>query len=194
MKSIEFYFDFASPNCYVALPKLKEMCAKRGARVTYCPMLLGGIFKATSDAPVARESHEYEYMAKNLGRISKKLGIPFNPPHERFPINSLRAIRGYYFAESHGKIEEYVPKIFEACWGLDCDISDPQNLKSIVDSLGLDYTNFLSFIELEETKQRLKKDTQDAYERGVFGAPTYFIDGDMYWGTPEILWYIDATI
>ena len=194
MRSIEFLYDFSSPNCYVALYKLREICEKRGITPKYTPLLLGGIFKVTNDAPVPKGSHEYNYMVQNLGRLSKDLGIGFNPPHERFPINSLRAMRGSYFAEAKGKAGEYISRVFEACWSLDCDISDPQNLRPYVESLGLDFHEFLSFIEKEDTKLKLRNDTDGAYKRGVFGAPTFFVDGiEMYWGTPEILWYIDRT-
>ena len=193
MRSIEFLYDFASPNCYVALYKLRKICEKRGITPKYRPLLLGGIFKVTNDAPVPKGSHEYNYMVQNLARLSKDLGISFNPPHERFPINSLRAMRGAYYAEAKGKLNEYISSIFEACWSLNCDISDPQNLKPYVESLGLDFHDFLLFIEKEETKLKLRNDTEEAYKRGVFGSPTFFIDGEMHWGTPEILWYIDVT-
>ena len=192
MQSIEFLYDFASPNCYVARYKLKEICDKRRITVKHTPVLLGGIFKATNDVPIPRGSLEYNYMNHNLARLSKDLGIGFDPPHERFPINSLRAMRGTYFAEEKGKLEEYILRVFEACWSLDKDISDVQNMKPIVESLDLDFSEFLSYIEKDETKLKLRNDTDAALKRGVFGAPTYFVDGkEMFWGTPEILWYID---
>lgn len=115
MRSIEFLYDFSSPNCYVALYKLREICEKRGITPKYTPLLLGGIFKVTNDAPVPKGSHEYNDMVQNLARLSKDLGIGFNPPHERFPVNSLRAIRGSYFAEAKGNTSEYISRMFEAC-------------------------------------------------------------------------------
>jgi 2-hydroxychromene-2-carboxylate isomerase len=192
MRSIEFLYDFASPNCYVVFYKLREVCERKGTTLKCTPLLLGGLFKITNDAPIPKEAPEYNYMMRNLARLSKGLGIGFNPPHDRFPINSLRAMRGSYFLEEKGKLDEYMSKVFEACWSLNIDISDPQNLKPCVESLGFDFNDFLSFIEKEETKLTLRNDTEKAYRRGVFGAPTFFIDDkEMYWGTPEVLWYID---
>ena len=194
MRSIEFLYDFASPNCYVAHYKLKEIYEKKGIALKYTPLLLGGLFKMTNDAAVPRGSHEYNYMVHNLARLAEGLGIGFNPPHERFPINSLKAMRGCYFAQEKGKKVEYITNVFEACWSLNQDISDPQNLRPIVESLHLDFNEFLAYVEKEETKLKLRNDVEAAYKRGVFGAPTFFIDEkEMFWGTPEVLWYIEKT-
>jgi 2-hydroxychromene-2-carboxylate isomerase len=188
---VEFLYDFSSSNCYVAYHKMREMKAKRGLDVRLIPLFLGGLFKATDDAPVPRGTNEYNYMVANLERISRALGIEFNFPHSSFPPNSVRALRGSYFAESKGRVDEYVSRIFKEYWVNGTDIYDHQSLGTIVASLGLDRNEFLEFIERDETKLRLRGETEKAYERGVFGAPTYFVDGRMYWGTPEVLWLLD---
>jgi 2-hydroxychromene-2-carboxylate isomerase len=190
MKQVEFLYDFSSPNCYVAYHKLREMSMKWKFELCLVPLFLGGLFKMTGDAPVPRGSNEYGYMVKNLERISRTIGIEFNFPHSTFPINSVRALRGSYFAESKGRVHDYVSGVFREYWVEGADISDPINLGRILESLGLDRDQFLEFIERDETKLRLRNDTNSAYERGVFGAPTYFVDGEMYWGTPEVLWYL----
>jgi len=190
LTQVEFLYDFSSPNCYVAYYKLREMCAKRKMDLRLVPLFLGGLFKMTDDGPVPRGSNEYNYMVKNLERISKVLGIELHFPHSLFPVNSVRALRGSYFAEAEGRIDDYVPRVFWEYWAKGTDISDPANLGRIVESLGLDRSRFLEFIEREETKLRLREDTSRAYERGVFGSPTYFVDGVMYWGTPEVLWFL----
>ena len=194
MKQVEFLYDFSSPNCYVAYHKLRDMSAKWEFELRLVPLFLGGLFKMTDDAPVPRGSNEYNYMVRNLVRISRIVGIEFNFPHSIFPINSVRALRGSYFAESKGRVHDYVSRVFEGYWVKGTDISDPVNLGRIVGSLGLDQDQFLEFIERNETKLRLRNDTNAAYERGVFGAPTYFVDGEMYWGTPEVLWFLDEQL
>ena len=194
MTEIEFLYDFASPNCYVAYHKLRELKTKRGIEVHLVPLFLGGLFKMTNDAPVPRGTNEYNYMVANLERISRTLGIEFNFPHSSFPPNSVRALRGSYFAESRGMVNDYVSKVFREYWVKGTDISDHQSLGGIVESLGPSKDEFLEFIEREETKLRLRKETERAYERGVFGSPTYFIDGKMYWGTPEVLWLLDQEL
>jgi len=130
-------------------------------------------------------------MVRNLERISETIGIELHFPHSLFPINSVRALRGSYFAESEGRTHEYVSRVFEEYWAKGTDISSTDNLGRIVESLDLDRSRFSEYIEREETKRRLRDETTAAYERGVFGSPTYFVDGVMYWGTPEVLWFLD---
>jgi 2-hydroxychromene-2-carboxylate isomerase len=188
---IEFLFDFASPNCYVLHGELRRFCKDHDLDLIYSPLFLGGLFKLTGDSALPKNSLEYNYMAKNLERFSKIINIPFKFSHERFPINSLKALRGYYYARDQGKDESYIRKVFESCWGLDEDITQVSVLRKIVESLGFDPEEYFSFIEKEETKQLLKNGTQKAFDRGVFGAPTVFLGGEMFWGTPgEVLWNI----
>jgi 2-hydroxychromene-2-carboxylate isomerase len=157
MSVVEFLYDFASPNCYVALAKVKELQKKGKIKsLTYTPVLLGGLFKSTNDGPLPKGTLEYNYMARNLERLSKNMRMKFKFSHERFPINSLASLRGSYFAKDAGKEEAYIQEIFDACWAEDKDITQNSILRSIVaDSLTLDFGQFLSFIEKDETKQRL---------------------------------------
>ena len=194
MKSIEFDFDFSSPNCYVALAKLDEIKKRKEVEVIYSPIFLGGLFKSTNDAPIPLGTLEFNYMERNLQRLSRKLGVGFHFSHERFPVNSLKSMRGFYFAKSLGRELEYLHRLFQACWADNLDIADGPTLKGIVESLGFDHSLYVEFTEKDETKQKLRADTQRALERGVFGAPTFFLDGEMYWGSPEVLWYLDTML
>lgn len=191
---VEFLYDFASPHSYVAFHKLREISSRLPLEVNYSPVFLGGIFKATNDAPLQAGTPEYNYMAKNLQRISKTLGIPFDFQHSTFPVNSLRPLRGTYFASSVGRLAEYIAAVFGAYWASGVDISDRTALGDIAGSLGLDRERFLRSTEDEAAKLRLREDTERALQRGVFGAPTYFVDGEMYWGPPEVLWYLEERL
>lgn len=191
---VEFLYDFASPHSYVAFHKLREISSRLPLEVNYSPVFLGGIFKATNDAPLQAGTPEYNYMAKSLQRISKTLGIPFDFQHSTFPVNSLRPLRGTYFASSVGRLAEYIAAVFGAYWASGVDISDRTALGDIAGSLGLDRERFLRSTEDEAAKLRLREDTERALQRGVFGAPTYFVDEEMYWGPPEVLWYLEERL
>jgi 2-hydroxychromene-2-carboxylate isomerase len=191
---IEFLYDFASPNCYVAYHKLKEMSPRVSFELHMIPLFLGGLFKITQDGPVPRGTNEYNYMVLNLEGLSNLIGVELNFPHSSFPPNSVRALRGSYFAESEGMLDEYVFRVFQEYWTRGADISDPQKLGQIAAHVGLGAKRFLEFIELDETKLRLRRETERAYERGVFGAPTFFVEGRMYWGTPEVLWFLEQQL
>jgi 2-hydroxychromene-2-carboxylate isomerase len=192
---IEFLFDFASPNCYVALAKLNEIRKERGGEleVAYSPVFLGGLFKMTNDSPVDPATSEFHYMENNLRRLSARLGIGYNFSRKRFPVNSLRAMRGFYFANSQDRADSYTDSVFRACWSEDHDISDKAVLLKLVQVLDLDSQKFEEFVEKDDTKLRLRDDTQRAFDRGVFGAPTFFVKGEMFWGSPEILWFLESS-
>ncbi|HYB04640.1 MAG TPA: DsbA family protein, partial [Nitrososphaerales archaeon] len=146
MRTIEFLFDFASPNCYVALAKIDELLRKNTKlEVAYLPVLLGGLFKLTSDAPIPTGSHEFNYMENNLRRLSKKLDVDFRFSRSRFPVNSLKAMRGYYLAQTSEKGAQYLHSIFRACWGNDLDISDLLILQKEIRAMGLDAQEFAEF-------------------------------------------------
>ena len=139
MRTIEFIFDFSSPNCYVALAKMDEIKKRKEIEVVYSPIFLGGLLKSTNDAPIPLGTLEFNYMERNLQRLSRKLGIGFHFSHERFPVNSLKSIRGYYSAKSLGKDHDYLHRLFRACWADNLDIADEATLKVIVELLELDY-------------------------------------------------------
>ena len=188
---VEFLYDFASPHCYVAFHMLRDIGSRMTIEVSYSPIFLGGIFKETNDAPLQAGSLEFDYMAKSLKRISKSIGIAFEFQHSTFPVNSLRALRGTYFATSEGRLVEYIRTVFGSYWASGVDISDQNALGKIAGSIGLDRDRFQRSTEDEAVKLRLKDDTQRALRRGVFGVPTYFVDGEMYWGSSEVLWYLE---
>ena len=117
MKTIEFNFDFSSPNCYVALEKLEEIKKRKEVEVIYSPIFLGGLFKSTNDAPIPLGTLEFDYMERNLQRLSRKLGVGFHFSHERFPVNSLKSMRGFYFAKSLGRDIEVPSSIVSGLLG-----------------------------------------------------------------------------
>jgi 2-hydroxychromene-2-carboxylate isomerase len=112
---------------------------------------------------------------------------------DSFPVNTVRSLRGVLYAKgvnAPSAAEKYVEDVFHAHWALGLDISNEQILAEIGRKY-FDEKMFLEYVQSQEAKDLLRKETDKALERGVFGAPTFFIDGEMYWGTPEILWYLE---
>ena len=153
--------------------------------------MVGGIFNSTN--PSVYESRKnpvkekLEYSQKDMDDWAKQRDIVFNWP-KIFPINSVKSMRGaFYFIDRNKDIEEYLEKVFKAYWTEGKDISSDACLNEIVTSLSIKADDFLEFIALPETKERLVKNTQELMDRKGFGSPTFFLEKeDMYFGNDRI--------
>lgn len=185
-KSLEFYFDFGSPTAYLAWRRLGQLQQQYDLEVVYRPMLLGGVFKATSNmSPVAIPA-KGDYMLKHdLPRFARRYGVTLNfNPH--FPINTLPLMRGAIAAEKQGCMNRYLDTVFPAIWVDGKNMGDPQVIAQVLEEGGLDAAALLAESQVPEVKQALIEDTEAAVARGVFGAPTFFMDGDMYFGQDRL--------
>ena len=153
--------------------------------------MVGGIFNSTN--PSVYESRKnpvkekLEYSQKAMDDWAKHRDIVFNWP-KIFPINSVKSMRGaFYFIDKNKDIEEYLEKVFKAYWTEGKEISSDVCLNEIVTSLSIKADDFLEFIALPETKERLVKNTQELMDRKGFGSPTFFLEKeDMYFGNDRI--------
>lgn len=184
---VEFYYDYGSPTAYLAWTQLPAICARHGASIVYEPMLLGGVFKAIgSNTPVAIKP-KGEWMFKDLARYAARYGVPFAMnPH--FIINTLATMRGAIWAKREGEIEPYNKAMFEAVWVAGRDMGDPDEIAAVVGEAGLDATAMAEAIQDPEIKQGLIDATEAAVARGVFGAPTMFVNGEMHFGQDRLDW------
>ncbi|HZZ32538.1 MAG TPA: 2-hydroxychromene-2-carboxylate isomerase [Phenylobacterium sp.] len=180
-KTVEFLFDFGSPASYLAYKRVPQMAERAGARVDYVPMLLGGIFKATGNASPATVPAKGRWMNADLARWAKRFGTPFqrNP---YFPINTLHLMRG-----ATGLIEDirffaYLEAVFDAMWRDARNLGEPTELAPVLRRAGLEADEFRALSERDDVKARLKATTERAVERGVFGAPTFFVGEEMFFG------------
>ena len=185
MHTLEIFWDFSSPFAYLGTTQADALAKRTGAKLVWKPMLLGGVFKTIGqvDAPVltwgeAKRLHTF----KDLNRWAEHYGVPFNFP-SRFPTNSLKALRAYLALpeEKRGAFRE---KTFRAYWAEDKDITDDATLRELIGE-GADET--LARTQQPEIKQALIDATNEAVKRGVFGAPTWIIDGEeLFWGQDRI--------
>jgi 2-hydroxychromene-2-carboxylate isomerase len=194
-RKIEFWFDFGSPASYLAWVQLPKIAAARGATIDWRPMLLGGVFQATSNRSPVEIPGKGKWMLQDLPRWAARYGAPYvRNPH--FPINTLTLMRGAVGlqAKSEGDFLKYVATIFPAIWERQLNMGDPAVVATVLKDAGFDPAAFVAMVGDPAVKDRLKAVTQGAVERGVFGAPTMFVDGQMHFGQDRLDFVADRLV
>ena len=186
-KTVEFYFDVGSPAAYLAFLRLPDICKAARATLDFKPMLLGGVFQATGNQSPMTVPAKGRYMVDDLERFARRHQLPFrhNP---YFPINTLTLMRvatGLQLRDP-ARLLPYLEAVYRAIWAEGRDMNDPAVVAAVLQGAGLDATALLALAGDPEVKERLKVATQEAVGRGVFGAPTFFVDGQMYWGQDRL--------
>jgi 2-hydroxychromene-2-carboxylate isomerase len=188
--TIEFIFDFGSPNAYLAYRALPPILARTGARLAISPCLLGGIFKATGNtAPTvafAPIKGKLEYEMLELRRFVAKHGIDKFRLNPHFPVNTLMLMRGLVAAREVGQEAGYLEMGLGGLWEEGLKLDDPEILARRIDSAGLDSASLLAAAQTDRVKLRLADNTAAAVARGVFGVPTFFVGGDMFFGKDRL--------
>lgn len=183
--TLEIYWDFSSPFGYLGATQAKKLAARTGATLIWRPMLLGGLFKTIgqADFPMATFSAaKQKHYMDDMDRWSAYWGVPFKFP-SRFPLNTVKAMR-VYLALPESERDGYRDRTFEAFWGHDKDISSDAVLAELI---GANAQEVLAKTQDPAIKQELIDCTNAAAKAGVFGAPTWVIDGkDLYWGQDRI--------
>ena len=186
-KSIEFFFDFGSPTTYLAHTQLPRIAAETGATLVYRPMLLGGVFKATGNASPVAVPAKGRWMGQDIARWAQRWGVPFAfNPH--FPINTLTLMRGAVGVQlKHPELfTRYVDAVFHALWVQPRNLGDAAEVAAVVAPLDLSPEAFMTLASDAEVKAALVAATEEAVARGVFGAPTCFVDGQMHFGQDRL--------
>ena len=187
---LEFFFDCSSPWTYLAFKEIENLSSRLNLELVWKPILVGGIFNTINPSVYESRSNPVKpkasYSRKDLNDWSLIRGITVNWP-DVFPVNSVKAMRGVFFALERNKVSEYVELVFYSYWTNNLDISLDKVLAKIVEELGWSSDQFISFINLESTKQDLKLNTEELAKRGGFGSPTMFVDGEnMFFGNDRL--------
>ena len=184
--TLEFLFDFGSPNAYFAHKIIPDIEKRTGRTFAYVPVLLGGIFKATNNKPpmiaFGGIKNKMEYEMLETQRFIKRHGLTkfhFNP---NFPVNTLLVMRGAVGAMLDGKLAPYVDAVMRLMWEDGKKMDDPDVARASLDAAGLDGERLLARAQEHEVKQRLMDNTANAVERGAFGIPTFFVGKEIYFG------------
>ncbi len=179
---LDFYFDFGSPASYLAYKRLRQLESKYDLTVHWLPMLLGGVFKATGNVSPVTVAAKGNYMVnQDFPRFAKRYSVPmeFNP---HFPINTLNLMRGAVAAQEEGVFDRYADAVFDAMWQEQLDLGQVDVVVKTLQNAGLDALALLELTQSDAIKQTLIANTNQAIDRGVFGAPTMFVGDEMYFG------------
>ncbi|WP_164512718.1 2-hydroxychromene-2-carboxylate isomerase [Caulobacter vibrioides] len=189
-KSIDFIFDFGSPNAYLSWKLLPDIAARQGAGVRLIPCLLGGIFKATGNqAPMIafggiKGKMDYEMLETRRFIAAHGLtAFRFNP---HFPVNTLLLMRGMIAAQRLGVAEAYLEAMLKGMWEDGLKLDDPEVFVATANAAGLDGAALLAATGDAEVKAELAANTEAAVARGTFGIPTFFVGDEIFFGKERL--------
>lgn len=192
-KSFEFFYDYTSPTAYIGDYAARAVAGRTGAEMIYRPMFLGGVMQATGNAPPGMVPAKGKYMSRDVPRCAARynLQFAFNPS---FPLKTLPILRA-----SLGLEGESLVRFRDACWSHIWGADGPKNLgaseeiTAMCDSIGLNASEVLAMGKDDGLKARLTVNTDEAVERGVFGAPSYFVGDELFFGHDR-LDYVEALL
>ena len=198
MARLEFFFDCSSPWTYLAFHRVEDVCRETSAELVWRPILVGGVFNAVNASVYEQRAKpvpaKARYYAKDLRDWARSYGLRIGQPPV-FPVNSVKAMRGAFFALERGVLPQYARAIFEAYWGDLLDISEDVVLHPIVARVGLPVDEFARRIAAPEYKARLRENTDELIARGGFGSPTMFVNSsDMYFGNDRLVLVREALL
>jgi 2-hydroxychromene-2-carboxylate isomerase len=187
MKTADFYFDFGRPASYLAWTQLPKLAADTGATIRPMPMLLGGVFQATGNQSPVAVPAKGKYTFTDFARFAKRYGVPLNRnPH--FPINTLFLMRVAAGLQLHepARFDAFCAAAYQAIWVDSLNLNDPAIAAAALTQAGFDAAALLALSAQPDVKDQLKALTTTAIERGVFGAPTFFVGEQMFWGQDRL--------
>lgn len=191
MKTVEFYYDLVSPYSYLAHREVARICQEQGAELSLRPMLLGAVHNAVGlQAPIETKP-KARYQAEDIRRWAKHYGLPMDFPNP-FPFRTLKTMRAAMFLKDQGELEAFTREAFALYWeeggapeGLE-EANEDGPVSEVARRIGADADEVLAGASAPEAKEALKVATGEALERGVFGAPAFFVGDEMFWGNDRL--------
>lgn len=186
MSNLEFHFDFGSPNAYFVHRMLPELEARVGRSFTYVPILLGGVFKLTNNQPPFAQfdgvKNKMEYFLLEIRRFIAKHKMTKFTKNPAFPVNTVKIMRGAIVAERAGWGPDYIEAVFHHMWEDPKPMGEADIMRQALAASGLDADAIMTGIEDQSVKDELVQNTNATVERGNFGAPTFFVGDEMFFG------------
>jgi 2-hydroxychromene-2-carboxylate isomerase len=190
MSSVEFHFDFGSPNAYLSHLVIPSIEQRTGARFVYVPILLGGVFKMTGNRSPAeafagiRNKPDYEQLETR--RFVERYRLARAPSNPFFPVNTLAVMRGAIAAQRLDIFGRYVDEIFRHMWADPKKLDDPSVLQAALIESGFDADALLALTQTQDVKDELLANTQRSVKRGTFGSPTFFVGDEIFFGKDKL--------
>ena len=188
-KFIDFYFDFISPYSYLAHKRIRKIQKKEKIKFNYKPILLGGLHNLAGITAPALIKSKKKFLIDDCEMIAKKFKIEFKF-NEKFPINSLSLMRGMLIINDDIK-DLFIDIFFNAYWYLNSDLENKEIVSEILKKINIDPVIFYQNITKQETKDNLKNITQQAFDKKIFGAPTFIVNNKIFWGQDRLDYALD---
>ena len=189
IKSIDFYFDFISPYSFLAHKRIRKIENKENIKFIYKPILLGGLHNLAGITAPALVKSKKNFLVKDCEMVAKKFKIDFIF-NSKFPINSLNLMRGLLIVDDEIK-KKYIDIFFDAYWISNTDLTFEKNVSDILSKIKVDSNFFFENIKKQEIKDLLKNLTQKAFDKKIFGAPTFVINDKLFWGQDRLDYALD---
>ena len=189
-KSIEFYFDFSSPYAYLGFKEIKKYEKKYPFQIKYMPIFLGGLHNSAGITPAAFNKMKSKYMIQDTQLVATKKNIKFSF-NSYFPIKTVNFMRGAIIAKNDNSEKIYIEKIFDSIWRDGLNMNDNIIINKVLKNLDLNPNIFFGKVSDIKIKDKLKKLTNDALKRGIFGAPTYYVNRKIFFGQDRLIYAID---
>ena len=189
-KFIDFYFDFSSPYAYIGYKEIKKLEKKNSFKIKFMPIFLGGLHNAAGITPAAFIKLKSKYMIEDTKLVSKKKNISFHF-NSYFPIKTVNFMRGVLIAEKDNSEKNFIEKIFNAIWMDGLNMNDPIVINKVLKNIDLNPKIFLKKVSDQKVKDKLRKLTDDALKKKIFGVPAFVVNKKMFWGQDRLSYAID---
>jgi len=189
-KSIEFYFDFSSPYAYLGFKEIKKYEKKYPFQIKYMPIFLGGLHNSAGITPAAFNKIKSKHMIHDTKLVANKKNIKFSF-NSYFPIKTVNFMRGAIIAKDDNYEKIYVEKVFDSIWRDGLNMNDNIIINKVLKNLDLNPSIFFGKVSDIKIKDKLKKLTNDALKKGIFGAPTYYVNRKIFFGQDRLSYAID---
>ncbi len=190
-KSVEFFYDYSSPFSYLADCQLPAIATRRGAQINYRPAILGVLIVESGNQAPPTVPAKMKYMNADMRRWATRLNVPF-VPNPAFPVRSITLMRAALIAQDTGVFQRFHETMWRAMWNEAANLADPEVLTEVLARADLDAAEIMRGTQNDAIKARLKANCDEALARGAFGLPTFFVDGEMFFGNDRLEFVDDA--